>query len=814
MAEVRALLSEGTISAATKVWTDGMDDWVPLGGCAQLFGLGDVLGGSEGEPPAEFHCLHYTYDDEDGESAQSDEISVSDAKALLEAGTISGATKVWTDGMDDWLPLAECAGRFGLAGVLPEGTPPASATADAAATTATVHYTVSDDPSDEQPEVLVAELQALIDAGTVSAEAKLWMEGWDAWLPLKDCAEKLGVTVVGDVRQGGTSATGRPLHLHIDRAAGLAAADTWGKSDPYVIVVFNGVTLGSTRVVFKDLNPVWDERRQLPPLRAGAQNQLILSVYDKDDGASRGDFLGQVSIDLDEAASIGTVHTCELAPMAKEGEKFNKYVGGKLTFSIEYDQVCSVYRAVKTTKLRHACDVKSAVVGTIAEGDIVEALEERTLQASTRIRTPLGWATAKNLKTQAENLVKTDAIVDFVQADGCTCAWLDLKAHPRQPWRRYWFELRGGELTYFKSNIQGKGTDRQGAISMHSCRGVAESAQSGLAVDLNCVVKTWSLRASKIEDREALLAALSAAIESSGTTGRRGVTFDSGGVDDDFDDDWRLSCKCDVLAVSSAADQPEFRNLWLSLENGSLSITASKENPFFIFDVDEDSVRAGFEKKRDSEDSTREFQFRSGTVTYLVRVATAALVEIWCDALRSVFHKTLKSHYHEGRVHQISPQDAVVHLSISVDDSMLKMYDGHGYSAAVRLANCHSLRRGFQSTRADDPREFSLVHEEDGGEPVAFEFRAGSASSRECWFTVLRRELARVAQHSALNPVHKLNNLMLSAATSAPLLDEDIHCVLFNQLDDDGAEVESVAMTATEAACTVYLPVEEDVTGG
>eukprot|EP01043_Picozoa_sp_COSAG02_P033598 COSAG02_NODE_2300_length_9188_cov_57.987787_6_plen_1400_part_00 len=811
MAEARALLSKGAISAATKVWTDGMDDWLPLGGCAQLFGLGDALGGSEGEPPVEFHSLHYTYDDEDGESAQSDEISVSDAKALLEAGAISSATKVWTDGMDDWLPLAECAARFGLAAVLPEGTPPASASAATSAATSpsTVHYTLSDDPSDEQPEVPVAELQALIDAGTVGAEAKLWIEGWDEWLPLGDCAEKLGVTLAGGA--SAPTSYSRPLHLHIDRAAGLAAADTWGKSDPYVIFVFNGVTLGSTRVVWKDLDPVWDERRQLPPLRTGAQNQLILTVYDKDDGVSRGDFLGQVSIDLDDPASIGTVQTCELAPMAKEDARFNKFVAGKLTFSIEYDQVCSVYLAVKDTKLRHACDVKSAIVGTIKEGALVEALEERRLQTSARIRTAFGWATAKNLKTEVENLTKMDAVVDFVQTEGCTCAWLGAKAHPRQPWTRYWFELRGGELTYFRSNIQGKGTDRQGVISLHSCRGVAESPQSGLVLDLNCAVKTWSLRASKVEDREALLAALSAAIESAGTTGRRGVTFDGGDVDEECDDEWRLSCKCDVLALSSQADPPEFRNLWLSLENGSLKITANKENPAFIFDVDEDSIRAGFEKKRDSEDSTREFQFKSGSVTYLVRVATAALVDQWCDALRSVFHKTLKTHYHEGRVHQISPQDAVVHLSISVDDSMLKMYDGHGYSVAVRLAKCHSLRRGFQSTRTDDPREFSLVHEEDDGEPVAFEFRAGSAASRECWFTVLRRELARVAQHSASNPVHKLNDLMLSAATSAPLLDEDIHCVLFNQPDDDGCEVESVALAATEAACTVYLPVEEDV---
>ena len=64
--------SQGTINAATKVWQDGMDDWVPIGTCAALFGLEDMFEG-EGVPP-ELEALHYAFVDEDGEPAQSDEV--------------------------------------------------------------------------------------------------------------------------------------------------------------------------------------------------------------------------------------------------------------------------------------------------------------------------------------------------------------------------------------------------------------------------------------------------------------------------------------------------------------------------------------------------------------------------------------------------------------------------------------------------------------------------------------------------------------------------------------------------------------------
>ena len=126
-AEVQALIEGGQLSGATKVWADGMDDWVPLSECASRWGLVLPAGaaGAGAEAEAEAAKLHYTIVDEDGDEEQSDEVAAAEVQALIDSGQVTGATRVWADGMDDWAPLSECASRWDL--VLPaldEGTPP------------------------------------------------------------------------------------------------------------------------------------------------------------------------------------------------------------------------------------------------------------------------------------------------------------------------------------------------------------------------------------------------------------------------------------------------------------------------------------------------------------------------------------------------------------------------------------------------------------------------------------------------------------------------------------------------------------------
>jgi hypothetical protein len=102
------LIREGIVTAETLVWQDGMEVWLPLAECASLFvGLaaalyGDAAGDSGGEPhvPAEgLTSLHYHLNEDE----MSEETSVEQVKALVEVGTITAETKVWGEGMEDWV---------------------------------------------------------------------------------------------------------------------------------------------------------------------------------------------------------------------------------------------------------------------------------------------------------------------------------------------------------------------------------------------------------------------------------------------------------------------------------------------------------------------------------------------------------------------------------------------------------------------------------------------------------------------------------------------------------------------------------------
>lgn len=74
-------------------------------------------------------------------------------------------------------------------------------------------------------------------------------------------------------------------------AKGLARADVFGKSDPFVIVFLNRRELGRTRPMFKTLDPCWTDPKETFPVRlAGdqARCKLVVQVWDEDLGGCRG----------------------------------------------------------------------------------------------------------------------------------------------------------------------------------------------------------------------------------------------------------------------------------------------------------------------------------------------------------------------------------------------------------------------------------------------------------------------------------------------------------------------------------------------
>lgn len=99
------------------------------------------------------------------------------------------------------------------------------------------------------------------------------------------------------------------LRVHVQRAAGLKAADRNGKSDPYVKVRVAGQARRQTRVIKATLEPVWDRPSDVlhfgpATLRDLVTEPVLLKVRDQDFGLSD-DSLGDVEVDLRDEDKLG-----------------------------------------------------------------------------------------------------------------------------------------------------------------------------------------------------------------------------------------------------------------------------------------------------------------------------------------------------------------------------------------------------------------------------------------------------------------------------------------------------------------------------
>ncbi|ETV97415.1 hypothetical protein, variant 1 [Aphanomyces invadans] len=110
----------------------------------------------------------------------------------------------------------------------------------------------------------------------------------------------------------------RPMYIHLLHGDNLRAADWNGASDPYVVVTvlessnprnLEAAQTTKSDIVYKTLNPHWDQRLLLPAVAPSAT--LCLTVLDYDFG-SNPDFLGQVMIPVQ---SVTTVTKVNLGPL-------------------------------------------------------------------------------------------------------------------------------------------------------------------------------------------------------------------------------------------------------------------------------------------------------------------------------------------------------------------------------------------------------------------------------------------------------------------------------------------------------------------
>ncbi|XP_019359575.1 PREDICTED: multiple C2 and transmembrane domain-containing protein 2 isoform X2 [Gavialis gangeticus] len=99
------------------------------------------------------------------------------------------------------------------------------------------------------------------------------------------------------------------LTIHLKEGRNLVVRDRCGTSDPYVKFKLNGKTLYKSKVMYKNLNPVWDETVVLPIQKLG--QKLCVKVYDRDLTSS--DFMGSAYVILsDLELNRSTEHVLKL----------------------------------------------------------------------------------------------------------------------------------------------------------------------------------------------------------------------------------------------------------------------------------------------------------------------------------------------------------------------------------------------------------------------------------------------------------------------------------------------------------------------
>ncbi|RPB25083.1 hypothetical protein L211DRAFT_136673 [Terfezia boudieri ATCC MYA-4762] len=174
--------------------------------------------------------------------------------------------------------------------------------------------------------------------------------------------------------------------VHIDRAVGVRAADKLtGKSDCYVTLSYAkfAKALWSSRIIFCELNPVWDETAILlvnaEELRAG--ERLVVEVWDSD-RFTVDDLLGRVEVDIiDLVQRKGKMKTRTDSLMGFSKEQI---MPGTLTWSVGFygklglygglvKEVAAVATGVQSTA-EIDCTAFTATTPALASADTTSTL--------------------------------------------------------------------------------------------------------------------------------------------------------------------------------------------------------------------------------------------------------------------------------------------------------------------------------------------------------------------------------------------------------------------------------------------------------
>jgi hypothetical protein len=184
IAAFRALLlasgEQGGVTSSTKVWAEGMDEWVEYSSVEHMFSAGGA-GGAGGDGGETLEIYFEAAADTAAEAA----VSTVELKALLDGGKLHAGmeTHVWVEGMDGWEPLSHVADQFA---------PFAAAAAGGGGSVPLIAYyeVAEDEPSDA---VGIDAFKLAVEQGTITPSTKVWADGMDEWLPLSECRSAFGL---------------------------------------------------------------------------------------------------------------------------------------------------------------------------------------------------------------------------------------------------------------------------------------------------------------------------------------------------------------------------------------------------------------------------------------------------------------------------------------------------------------------------------------------------------------------------------------------------------------------------------------------
>jgi Ca2+-dependent lipid-binding protein len=145
-------------------------------------------------------------------------------------------------------------------------------------------------------------------------------------------------------------------------ASNVKVADRTGLSDPYCVLRYHDIK-HKTEVQKQTLDPEWNCTVSLPEVHE--HERLVFEVWDWDAGRNADDFLGQVTLTLDEFESA--TQTFELQPRC--GKK-DRHIRGTLTIRTDYHilrEAAAVAHAKAHITLHGARGLKAADKGNVSD---------------------------------------------------------------------------------------------------------------------------------------------------------------------------------------------------------------------------------------------------------------------------------------------------------------------------------------------------------------------------------------------------------------------------------------------------------------